>query len=128
MPDNPCGLMTTSVFGTKGYIDPVALATGNFRAASDVFSLGVTMRELLTGSRVPWIGIPGPPEFRSLILSMTDSDVDKRPTAREIFEQVQMILQTAPVPIIQELDREGLGWLLAGAAVVVGACLYADGD
>jgi serine/threonine protein kinase len=126
-PDNPSGLMTTSVFGTKGYIDPVAQITRNFRAASDIFSLGVTMRELSTGSRSSWYRIPGPPDFRALIASMTDPNVDKRPTARQIFQRIQTILQTSPVPAVQEPDGQGVGWLLAGAAVVFGVCLLADG-
>jgi serine/threonine protein kinase len=127
-PDNPSGGMTTSVFGTKGYIDPVAQISRNFRAASDIFSLGVTMRELLTGSRVSWIRIPGPPEFRALIASMTDSNVDNRPTAREIFERIQAILQALPVPAVTKPAGEGLGWLLVGAAALLGACYLADGS
>jgi eukaryotic-like serine/threonine-protein kinase len=126
-PDNPTGRMTTSLFGTKGYIDPVAQVSGNFRAASDIFSLGVTMRELLTGSRVSWIRIPGPPEFRALIASMTDSNVDNRPTARGIFQRIQAILQAPSVPAVTKPAGDGLGWLLAGAAVVFGVCLLADG-
>ncbi len=126
-PDNPSRRMTTSVFGTKGYIDPIALVSRNFRAASDIFSLGVTTRELLTGSRTLWNWIPGPPEFRALIASMTDSNVDKRPSAREVVQRVQAILQAPPVPVVQEFNGKVLGWLLAGAAVLFGVRLLADG-
>lgn len=126
--DNPCGHMTTSVFGTQGYIDPVAQISRSFSAASDIYSLGVTMRELLTGSRIFWMRIPGPPEFRSLIASMTDSNVNNRPTARQIFGQVDTILQPSPVPAVRESAGNGLGALLAGAAVVVGLCMLAAGD
>jgi serine/threonine protein kinase len=129
-PDNPFGMMTTSVFGTKGYIDPVAQRTGSFSAASDIHSLGVTMRELLTGYRNPnfWSTIPGPPEFKALIASMTDPNVDNRPTARETLARVQAILQAPPAPVVQQSAGQGLGWLLAGAAIVVGACLLASAD
>jgi serine/threonine protein kinase len=125
-PDDFLGRMTTSVFGTKGYIDPVAQISGNFRAASDIYSLGITMRELLTGSRDVWNRVPGPREFQSLISSMTDADVDKRPTAREAFQQVQTILSAPIVPQAEVPSSNRLGWLLAGAAVVVGACLLAN--
>jgi len=126
--DNPFGQMTTSVFGTKGYIDPVALTSGKFRAASDIYSLGVTMRELLTGSRALWTGIPGPPELQALIASMTDADVEKRPTAREVFEQVRVILEAPVTAPVENHDANGLGWLLAGAAVIVGALLLGAGE
>lgn len=127
-PDNPFGGMTTSVFGTKGYIDPVAQRTGNFRAASDIHSLGVTMRELLTGSRSLWNAIPGPPEFRVLIASMTNPNVDNRPGAREILERVQAILQASSAPAVQESNGSGLGWVLLGAAALFGACLLANSE
>jgi serine/threonine protein kinase len=127
-PDSPCGLMTTSVFGTKGYIDPVAQISQRFSAASDIYSLGVTMRELLTGSKLFWIRIPGPPEFKSLIASMTDLNVNNRPAARQIFNQVQAILQATPAPAVQASAGNGLGWLLASAAVLIGACMLTEGS
>jgi serine/threonine protein kinase len=126
-PDNPSGRMTTSVFGTKGYIDPVAQVSRNFRAASDIFSLGVTMRELLTGSRASWFTIPGPPEFRALIASMTDANVDNRPSARQILQQVDAILRAPQVQAVQQPGEKVVGWLLLGAAVFFGVRLLADG-
>jgi serine/threonine protein kinase len=125
-PDDLRARMTTSVFGTKGYIDPVAQASGKFRAASDIYSLGITTIELLTGTRNVWSRVPGTPEFRTLIASMICSDVDKRPSAREILQQVQTILRAPTGPAAGAPTSNGLGWLLAGAAVVVGACLLAN--
>jgi serine/threonine protein kinase len=127
-PDNARGGMTTSVFGTKGYIDPVAQLTGNFAAVSDIHSLGVTIRELATGSRSLHKDIPGPKEFQVLIASMTDSNVESRPMAREVFERIRAILQVPPTPKVSEPQSDGLGWLLAGAAIVAGVCLLADGE
>jgi serine/threonine protein kinase len=82
---------TTSPFGTDGYIDPVAQIAKTFTPASDIFSLGITMIEVLTGSRDLRNSIPGPPEFQALIRSMTAFDpfaktfnVDCRPTARQL--------------------------------------------
>jgi serine/threonine protein kinase len=122
-PDNPSGQMTTSVFGTKGYIDPVAQSTQNFTAPSDIYSLGVTMRELLTGNRSSWGWIPGPPKFRTLIKSMTDSNVNNRPSARQIFERARAVLEEAPAPAAQKSEALAFGLMVAGAVVVVGALL-----
>jgi len=127
-PDDLRARMTTSVFGTKGYIDPVAQASGKFRAASDIYSLGITTIELLTGTRNVWSRVPGPPEFRTLIASMICVDVEKRPSARETFEQVQTILRTPIAPQVEAPNSSGLGWLLAGAAVVVGVCLLGNAE
>lgn len=127
-PNNALGGMTTSVFGTKGYIDPVAQLTGNFAAVSDVHSLGVTVRELATGSRSLHNRIPGSPEFQALIASMTDSNVENRPMAREIFERTQAILRAPAAPKVHEAESNKLGWLLTGAAIFVGACLLANSE
>lgn len=127
-PDDLRARMTTSVFGTKGYIDPVAQVSGTFRAASDIYSLGITVVELLTGTRNVQSRISGPPEFQTLIASMLCGDVDKRPTARETLQQVRTILRTPTAPQVEAPRSNGLGWLLAGAAVVVGACLLANAD
>ena len=87
-PDNPSGPMTASPFGTVGYIDPIAQISQTFTPASDIYSLGVTARELLTGNKDLRNPIPGPPEFRALISSMTHFDLNRRPTARQIPQQI----------------------------------------
>lgn len=122
-PEARSGPMTTSPFGTEGYIDPVAQIAQNFTPASDIFSLGVTMRELLTGSRELQNSIPGPPEFQTLVRSMTTFDphmkdfgVGGRPTARQICEQIHFILQTFEVPAAPGISSKGLWWTLGIAA------------
>jgi len=117
-PDNPSGPMTASPFGTEGYIDPIAQISQNFTFASDIYSLGVTARELLTGSKDLRNPIPGPPEFQALISSMTGFELNQRPTARQISQQIQSILQTAQVQTAPDSGGKGLWWLLAGAAAI----------
>lgn len=125
-PDNPSGPMTASPFGTEGYIDPIARINQNFTSASDVYSLGITARELLTGSRDLRNQIPGPPEFQALISSMTYSDPNWRPTARQIFEQIESIRQS-PAPLTApDSGGQGLWWLLAGAAAAIAVAANAN--
>ncbi len=117
-PDNPSGPMTASPFGTKGYIDPIAQMYQNFTPASDIYSLGITARELLTGSKDLRNPIPGPSEFRALISSMTHFDLNSRPTARQISQQVESILQTPADRTEPKFGGTGLFWLLAGVGAI----------
>jgi hypothetical protein len=80
----------------------------------------------LTGSRMLWLRIPGPPEFRALIAPMTNSNVDNRPSAREILQRIEAILRAPQVQPVQEPGEKALGWLLLGAAVLFGVRLLAD--
>lgn len=115
-PDNPSGPMTASPFGTKGYIDPIAQIYQNFTPASDIYSLGITALELLIGSKDLRNPIPGPPEFRALISSMTHSDLNWRPTARQISQEIESIMQAAAAQPAPDSGGRGWLWLLAGAA------------
>lgn len=76
---------TYSLQGTPKYIAPELLQGRSFSAAADIFSLGVTMHELLAGER-PYSSqkiTSGPIEMRNLIQRMIDSDPNRRPTIDE---------------------------------------------
>jgi hypothetical protein len=75
--------MTRSVWGTDGYMAPELFTGNEFTRACDVYSLGVTGLELLTGSRQPakLQGRPDIPQaFRELLLRMLRPLAAQRPT------------------------------------------------
>jgi serine/threonine protein kinase len=103
-PDNPSGPATNSVYGTKGYIDPVAEKTGVFFKQADIYSVGRSMRAIFTGSPDGSLFrmIPGPVQFRNLIESMISLDITRRPTPRQIYEATQRLLtvhEKAPIQL-----------------------------
>ncbi len=122
-PDNPSGPATNSVYGTKGYIDPVAERTGFFFKQADIYSVGRTMRALLTGNPdgALFRAIPGPVEFRSLIESMMNLDIARRPTPRQIYQTAERLLAVPEQPPLQLPDinwGSAAKWGLGALAVL----------
>lgn len=122
-PNTISGPMTCSPYGTKGYIDPFAESTQSFESWSDIYSLGITIRELLTGNKAwnRFTLLPGPVEFRNLVQSMTHPDPLMRPTAQQVHQALEAILNPpmqVPMPVQQQ---SGMGWLplILGLGVVV---------
>jgi serine/threonine protein kinase len=109
-PDNPSGPATNSVYGTKGYIDPVAERTGVFFKEADIYSVGRSMKALFTGSPDGNIFrmIPGPVEFRNLIGSMMNMDITKRPNPAQIYQTLERLLRV-PEPAPLQLPNINLG-------------------
>jgi eukaryotic-like serine/threonine-protein kinase len=89
--DRPPGATTASPFGSEDHVDQVCKATENLGSALDIHSLGIAMRQLLTGSADLQNVVPGSPEFQALIALMTHSDPKRRPTARQVFHELQSI-------------------------------------
>lgn len=113
-PDNPSGPATNSVYGTRGYIDPLAEKSGIFCPQADIYSVGRTMQALFTGKPEGAFlrMIPGPAEFRTLILSMMDPIVFNRPTPRQIYQTVERLLNIPEVPIFEfpKIDFSRIDW------------------
>lgn len=128
------GPMTRSAWGTEGYIAPEVLVTGTYSNAADVYSLGVTGIELLTGRRDPaaLVGTPGPKALHTFLKSMANMDAEKRPTMAECaarlaepFEEAVVVPVAKPAPAATQGGVVGkvLGWtaLFVGVAALVGA-------
>ena len=92
-PDTNSGLRNNLPLGTKAYLDPKAVRDDYFYPESDVFALGKTMRELLTGLREPIRPIPGPASLASLIDSMTSDNLPSRPSPQFIYQTAESILR-----------------------------------
>lgn len=126
-------LMTRSAMGTPPYMAPEVLYRSPYTAAADVYSLGITGIELLTGNR-QWSALNGfevPAELYGLLVSMIDDDPRGRPSIEEIKRVLQSLAQTtavriqpparpAPVAIQSRANVNGsigAGLLLGGAAL-----------
>jgi serine/threonine protein kinase len=116
-PDTNSSLKTNSPLGTKEYLDPKAVRDNYFYPESDVFALGKTMRELLTGFREPNIfrPIPGPASLTALINSMTSGNLSSRPTPQVIYQTAESILREIEMAEFaamqaQQAQAPGINW------------------
>jgi serine/threonine protein kinase len=118
------GTMTASPAGTEGYIAPEVRAGGRFTSSADIYSLGITGIEFLTGSRdrnrLPSSGAPQ--NFQLLLRSMTRTDPARRPNIKQISESFVGLLEHSDVNKIgaDMVRRKGIspGWVLGGLALL----------
>ena len=128
--------MTLSACGTKGYMAPEVQAGASYSRKADIFSLGITGLEFLTGSTnaAYWQSVPGPPELRRLLQSMVNVNPTRRPSIDQVRARLlalqQEIMQrsrtAATVPVKQPETRKstGSGWggmLLGGLGLAAAA-------
>jgi serine/threonine protein kinase len=122
------GPMTRSPRGTPEYMDPDLNNGGPYTWRHDIYALGVTMRELLTGSRTKSLflpaPLPGPLELGRLIDRMT-GPIYSRPTLSEIYRTLRSILNPIQVPALAT-QASGVGWLIVG--LVTAAVAYATSN
>jgi serine/threonine-protein kinase len=144
-PDTNSTPMTDSPRGTLAYMAREVLIGGRHTPASDVYSLGVTGMELLTGSRDVRAAAPAatPPALAALLCRMADDDPSARPGLVEISATLQNILspevraaarqasaqqpQATQQPAQQDPQfKIGPGWIIGGGLALL--ALLAGGD
>lgn len=139
-PDSNSTPMTDSPRGTFAYMAREILSGGRHTPAADVYSLGITVIELLTGVRDNRAVLPNsiPPALTVLLRRMVDDDPSKRPSVRDISASLQNLLQqevrvvrqappqlTQPQPPAPQF-KIGPGWIIGGGLALL--ALLAGGD
>jgi serine/threonine protein kinase len=134
--------MTDSPRGTLAYMAREVLYGGAYTSAADVYSLGVTVIELLTGKCDNRIPLPPavPPVLAMLLRRMADDEPSKRPSIRDISASLQSLLhpevqvakQTSPPTQAVQQQAEvpqfkiGPGWIIGGGLALL--ALLAGGE
>jgi serine/threonine protein kinase len=135
-PDPGSSTMTNSPGGTFGYMAPEIVSGGAYTPAADIYSLGVTIIELLTSRRGNRL-LPSPkvPDaFTSLLNDMTNADPQKRPLLLTISIRLYGILKPVVQPTPQATTPRpaqtqavaavpqatvGTGWIVAGGLALL---------
>lgn len=86
--------MTRSPWGTEGYWAPEVAAGGDYSLAADIYSLGITFCELLTGNRNldSLQKANAPKRVRELIWQMASARSSLRPSAQVVAGELNSLL------------------------------------
>ncbi|MFH1466535.1 MAG: protein kinase [Pseudomonadota bacterium] len=118
-------------FGSQAYMAPERMMGDPDTPAADVFSLGVTLWEILSGERfgkiyiregryqtaleqrVAQIDLAALPSdlgerIRELLLQMMDYDATARPTSSEVVEKLEDLYELAPDTSLKRLCRQNV--------------------
>ena len=132
----PTSTMTHSPAGTRGYMAPELYQGSEYSASCDIWSLGMVLIELLTGTRTVKSLDTMPDLSRPLVelaRRMTASDQQARPTAQEVVTALRAVLSLQPAvkPVASPKSqvqpaRQGSGaggWIAAALALLAVASL-----
>ena len=99
----------TTALGSPGYAAPEQYGKAQSTPRSDIYALGVTLHELITGSDpslAPFVFIPpvipGYAELRTLIMHMVETDPEKRPVSAVYVQQELQRIATGRSPGLAE--------------------------
>jgi serine/threonine protein kinase len=134
LPSPDTGPITQTCWGTRGYTAPEVVNGQPYTDKADVYSLGITAIEILSGIKNP-NGIPkvvAPGAFKILLEQMTSVEPAQRPSMRKIGEVLSNLVVPAAVPAPSgEEDKFPwgvvIGGIAAGAAIVALVALLAKG-
>lgn len=110
----------TMAFGSPGYAAPEQYGRTQTTPATDIYSLGAMLHEMLTGedpSLNPFTFAPltmGPPELQTLLDQMLDMNPTRRPTsALMVKQELQHIASMSPSALQASLaqGQSSAGWL-----------------
>lgn len=121
-------LMTRNACGTEGYMAPELLLGASFTSTCDIYSLGVTAVELLTGIRDPRARLPVavPGTVQDLFRRMASISPSSRPSATLIGAEIAQVFAglertSKPAEATPVTPKSsGWGWLALGAAAFLG--------
>ena len=112
--------MSGVVIGTIRYLPPERISDGASSPAGDIYSAGIILYEMLTGSKPFWSEATGevihriletyplppkeishevPQELNALIMAMIDKDPAKRPDLKAIRAELQRLAEKFPAPL-----------------------------
>lgn len=130
-PVSRTGPMTRSALGTDGYIAPEVLVGGEFSTAADIYSLGITLVELLTGSRRPTAleRAKCPLGLISLTERMVSRDPAHRPPAEDVAASLVALLSHPRMPdqVAASQASGRVGLLVVAGTLAALAMLANDG-
>jgi eukaryotic-like serine/threonine-protein kinase len=106
------------IVGTAAYLAPEQVLGADIASPTDIYALGLVLLECLTGElaypgashvesalarlhRPPDIPSLVPQRLAALLVAMTDTDVDRRPTARQCGDALRLLASSvAPSPVV----------------------------
>ncbi len=109
LPVTPVGTaatMTYSAGGTPGYIAPEIMMGADYHSGADIYSLGISALELLTGDRRvgALVGTDMPQGLADLVIAMVSPVAIKRPNIQRVAEVIDVIFK-APNALVNRLPR-----------------------
>ena len=124
--------LTRSACGTREYLPPEVIAGHPFTAAGDIYALGVTMLELITGWPSPAalsLVRDAPVPFVQFVAQMVHVDPARRPSILDVVARTRALLTCARgLPPIARASRSLLGVMGAGGLLLVAFAALAARD